>query len=129
MKDTLLIEIMHREYGLPVERLTYLKQAWVAHCYAVDCAGGERYFLKLYEQERQARAYARDVEFYLSLSDQLYNKQLLPTVARPAPTRRGQFALPFDGHLLILFHWIEGQTVGFEHTPDHVMIYTLRITS
>jgi spectinomycin phosphotransferase len=121
MNDTLLIDVLHREYGLQVERLTYLKQAWVAHCYAVDCAGGKRYFCKFYEQERQARTYARDLEFYLSLSHQLVHKRLLPTAACPVPTLRKQFAVPFDGHLLILFHWIEGRTVGFERFPDDLL--------
>jgi thiamine kinase-like enzyme len=121
MNGSILIEILEREYGLTIERLTYLKQAWVAHCYAVDCAGGERYFCKLYDQERQARTYARDLEFYLSLSDQLYEKQLLPGIAHPVATRHKQFAVSYNGALLILFHWIPGQTIGFERFPDHVL--------
>lgn len=121
MNDAMLIDTLRREYGLHVERLTYLKQAWVAHCYAVDCAGGERYFLKFYEQERQARTYAQDLDFYLSLSYQLYKKQLLPSVACPVVTQRDKFAVSHNGHLLILFHWIEGQTVGFERLPDHIL--------
>jgi spectinomycin phosphotransferase len=121
MENKTLARIIHREYGLQVERLTYLKQAWAAHCYAVDCATQERYFLKFYEEERHARVCALDVEFYLSLSYQLRAKQLLPTVACPVPTQRGRFAVPFDDHLLILFHWIEGQTVGFERLSDDVL--------
>jgi spectinomycin phosphotransferase len=121
MDDKTLVEIIDREYGLQVERLTYLKQAWAAHCYAVDCAGGERYFLKYYEHEHHARICALDVEFYLSLSYQLHAKQLLPTVACPVQTRGGRFAVPLNGHLLILFHWIEGQTVGFDRLPDGIL--------
>lgn len=121
MDDQNLIDILHRQYGLHVERLTYLKQAWVAHCYAVDCARGQRFFCKFYEQERQARFYATDLEFYLSLSDQLARKALLPTVAHPVATRDGRFALSYDDHMLILFHWIEGQTVGFGRLADDVL--------
>ena len=102
MDDSILVDLIQREYGLPVERLTYLKQAWVAHCYAVDCAGDSRFFVKFYEREDQARFYARDLEFYLSLSDQLVHKQLLPTVAHPVPTLDKQFAVSYEGHLLIL---------------------------
>jgi spectinomycin phosphotransferase len=29
--------------------------------------------------------------------------------------------VPLNGHLLILFHWIEGQTVGFERLPDDIL--------
>jgi Ser/Thr protein kinase RdoA (MazF antagonist) len=121
MDDRGLADVLERAYGWQVVHLAYLKQAWVAHCYAVDCAGGRRFFLKHYEQERQARLYARDLEFYLSLCDQLAHKQLLPAVARPVPTTNGQFALSLDGGLLILFHWIEGQTVGFERLADDVL--------
>ena len=117
----IIVDVIHQGYGLQVERLTYLKQAWVAHCYAVDCVGGGRYFLKFYEQERQARFYARDVEFYLSMSHQLHHKQLLPDVARPVPTRNGQFALSFDDHLLILFPWIEGRTIGYVRLEDDIL--------
>lgn len=117
----MLVDIIRQEYGLPVERLTYLKQAWVAHCYAVDCAGGARFFLKFYEQERQARFYARDVEFYLSMSHQLYHKQLLPDAAHPVAARNGQFCVSFDGHLSILFPWIEGRTIGFVRFGDDIL--------
>ena len=122
MDDNRLIDILERAYGLQVVHLAYLKQAWVAHCYAVDSAGSGRFFLKFYEQERQARLYARNIEFYLSLCDQLVHKQLLPAVACPVPTLSGPFALSLEGHLLILFHWIEGQTVGFERLADDVLI-------
>jgi spectinomycin phosphotransferase len=119
--ETCLIGTLRREYGLPVERLVYLKKAWVAHCYAVECVTGERYFLKSYGDERQARTYARDVAFYLFLSHELVDKQLLPTVACPVRTRYGHLAVSFDGHLLILFRWIEGQTVGFERLSDEIL--------
>ncbi len=121
MDDQILVNILQQEYGLQVERLTYLKQAWVAHCYAVDCGGGARFFLKFYEQERQARFYARDVEYYLSMSHQLHHKQLLPDVAHPVPTWNGQLALSFDDHLLILFPWIEGRTIGFVRFEDGIL--------
>jgi Ser/Thr protein kinase RdoA (MazF antagonist) len=121
MDNHTLIDVLQHEYGLCAERLTYLKQAWVAHCYALDCAGGERFFVKFYQQERQARLYARDLEFYLSASDQLAHKQLLPHIAHPVPALSGRFAHAFDGHLLILLYWIEGQTVGFERLADDVL--------
>jgi hypothetical protein len=41
MDDKTLIEIIRRQYGLQVARLRYLKRAWGAHRYAVDCASGK----------------------------------------------------------------------------------------
>lgn len=121
MDGQILIDILQQQYGLQVACLTYLKQAWVAHCYAVDCAGGERFFLKFYEQEQQARLYARDLAFYLSMSHQLHSKQLLPDVAYPVPTRGGQFSVSLDDHLLILFPWIDGRTIGFVRFEDDIL--------
>jgi spectinomycin phosphotransferase len=116
-----LTQVLHREYGLRVERLTFLKKAWVANCYAADCAGRARYFCKFYGDARQAHAYARDVDFYLSLTYALATEQILPTIACPVQTLNKSFSVCFDGHLLILFHWIEGQTLGFGPLPDDVL--------
>ena len=44
------------------------------------------------------------------------------TASRKVPRKHGQYALSHDGHLLILFHWIEGRTVGFERFSDEVLI-------
>ena len=42
-------------------------------------------------------------------------------MARPVATVRNPFAVSLEGHLLILFHWIEGQTVGYERVADDVL--------
>ena len=123
--ETSLVEVLHREYGLQVARLTFLKKAWVAYCYTVDCAadcaGRARYLVKFYDDARQAHAYARDVDFYLSLTHTLHTQQILPHIACPVQTLNKSFSVHFDGHLLILFHWIEGQTPGFGRLPGDVL--------
>ena len=120
MNNAALVETLYRAYGLPGARLVYLKRAWVARCYAVDVVGGGRFFLKDYPDERQARSYARDIEFYLSVTHDLCARQGLP-VACPVPALDGRYAVPYEGRLLILFRWIEGQVVGFERFPDDVL--------
>ena len=116
-----LIKVLQREYGLQVEHLTFLKRAWVAYCYAADCAERGRYLIKFYDDAKQAHAYARDIDFYLSLTHALHTRQILPPVACPVRTQRGSFSVSFDGHLLILFHWIEGRTLGFGRLPGDVL--------
>ncbi len=42
-----LVATVRELYGLRVESLTFVPVGYVAACYALLCAGGARYFLKL----------------------------------------------------------------------------------
>lgn len=119
---TALIETVCREYGLHIERLTFVPVGWVAHCYVADCAGGGRYFLKLCGDSDQTPTIASDLDFYLPLTWQLCSKQILPHVACPVRTRAGRFTARLDNHLLILFDFIEGKTVGFGRLSDEILV-------
>jgi hypothetical protein len=50
-----LIGRIHREYGIQIQHLNFLPKGEVSYCYIADCRGGERYFLKLFGESRQAR--------------------------------------------------------------------------
>ena len=119
---TALIETVRREYGLHIERLTFAPTGWVAHCYVADCAGGERYFLKLCGDSGQIPTAASDLDFYLPLTYQLCSKQILPHIACPVRTRAGRFMARFENHLLILFDFIAGKTVGFDGWSDEILV-------
>ena len=118
---TALVETVRREYGLHIERLTFVPVGWVAHCYIADCAGGERYFLKLCGDSGQIPTAASDLNFYLPLTWQLCSKRILPHIAYPVKTRAGQFTFRFENHLLILFDFIAGKTVGFDGLSDEIL--------
>ncbi|MCK4472992.1 MAG: hypothetical protein KAW49_14520, partial [Anaerolineae bacterium] len=118
---TALIETVHREYGLRVESLNFSPTGWVAYCYVANCAGGERYFLKIGSDSGQIPTAASDLDFYLPLTYQLCSKQILPHVACPIKTRTGQFTARFENHLLILFDFIAGKTVGFDGLSDEIL--------
>jgi len=124
---TALIETLHREYSLSIERLTFTSTGWVSYCYIVDCAGGERYFLKLSSDLEQAPLAASNRDFYLPLTHQLCTKRILPHIACPIPTRTGRFTVPFEKHLLILFDFIEGETVGFGDLSDEMLMKLARL--
>ena len=124
---TALVETVRREYGLHIERLTFVPVGWVAHCYIADCAGGERYFLKIGSDSGQIPTAASDLDFYLPLTWQLCSQRILPHIACPVKTRTGQFTVRFEKHLLILFDFIEGKTVGFGGLSDDILVKLARL--
>jgi spectinomycin phosphotransferase len=124
---TRLVETVRREYGPEVERLTFVPVGWVAYCYIADCVGGERYFLKLNNDSGEIPYAASNRDFYLPLSYQLCTKGILPHVACPVRTRTGQFTAPFEEHVLILFDFIEGETVGFGDLSDDILVKLARL--
>jgi len=117
-----LIETVRREYGLCIESLNFSPTGWVAHCYVVDCAGGERYFLKLCGDSGQIPLAASDIDFYLPLTYQLCSKRILPHIACPVRTRTGRFTACFENHLLILFDFIAGKIVGHDGLSDEILV-------
>ncbi|MCP4541456.1 MAG: aminoglycoside phosphotransferase family protein [Chloroflexi bacterium] len=124
---TALIETVRREYGTEIERITFVPVGWVACSYIADCAGGERYFLKLDRDSEEISFAASNRNFYLSLTHQLYSKRILPHIACPVKTRAGQLAAPFEEYVLILFNFIEGETVGFGNSSDEILMKLARL--
>ncbi|MCK4314473.1 MAG: hypothetical protein KAX24_01760 [Anaerolineae bacterium] len=124
---TALIETVRREYGLRIESLDFSPTGWVAYCYVANCAGGERYFLKLCGDSGQIPLATSDLNFYLPLTYQLCSERILPHIACPVKTRAGQFTVRFENHLLILFDFIEGKTVGFDGLSDNILVKLARL--
>lgn len=122
-----LFEVIHREYGLYVESLSFLPTGWTAYCYAIDCTDGERFFLKLTSDSDLVPFAASDRDFYLPMTYQLRARKLLPNVACPVRTRSGRFMAHFDDYLLILFHFIDGKVVGHDGISDDVLAKLARM--
>jgi spectinomycin phosphotransferase len=122
-----LFEVIHREYGLSVERLRFLPTGWTAYCYAADCINGERYFLKLTSDSDLVPFAASDRDFYLPMTYQLRARKLLPNVACPVRTQSKHFTVRFDSYLLILFHFIDGKVVGHDGMSDDVLAKLARM--
>lgn len=124
---TALVETVRREYGPEIERLTFVPVGWVAYCYIADCVGGERYFLKLDNNSGEIPYAASNRDFYLPLTYELCTQRILPHVACPVRTRTGQFTASFAEYVLILFDWIEGETVGFGDLSDDILMKLARL--
>ncbi len=118
---SLICEILRQEYALPVERLHFLPTGWVAYCYVVFCANGERYFLKLISLQGMKPYAASSPDFYLPLTEELHARQILPHIAYPIPTHRGALSATFAGGQLILFNYIPGREVGFGALSDDIL--------
>jgi Ser/Thr protein kinase RdoA (MazF antagonist) len=107
------------EFGINTERLDFWPSFWTSACYIVHAASGERYFLKL-TPENYTLTIASDPDFYLPLTYQLHTRRILPHIAYPIPARDGRFIRTFAGFRVILFNYIEGETVGFGQWPDGI---------
>jgi len=122
-----LSKMIHREYGLSVERLRFLPTGWTATCYAADCTDGQRYFLKLTSDSGLVPYCASDRDFYLPLTHQMCTKRILPHIACPVRAEDGSFAVHWNGYLMILFHFIEGEVVGFDRVSGDVLRELIRL--
>jgi spectinomycin phosphotransferase len=124
---TALTDVLRREYGLSIYRLTFVPAGWTDGCYVVECTDGERYFLKLTSDSGLVPYAASDRDFYLSLTYQLCTKQILPHIACPVRAQDGRFSIDWEDHLLILFHFIEGDVVGFDRISGDVLRELVRL--
>jgi len=109
-----LSERIRQEYGLVIQRLTPIIKGMVSYHYTAGCAGGARYFLKLYNASRLGRVSAARLGFTLPLTWNLHHKGLLLNVPYPIRTRCGDLETSFNGLPLILFNFIEGRTLAEE---------------
>lgn len=119
---SVVLEALRQEYGLPVDRITFLTTSWVSRCYRAEIAVGQSYLLKLYDESMPAPLLATSRNFYLPLSHELCTRGLLPHIACPVRARDGRFSVRAGSYLLILFHFIEGEPVGFRDLPDEILV-------
>lgn len=122
-----LVKTICREYGLSIEKLSFVPTGWTAYCYAAECADGERYFLKLTSDSGLVPFAASDRDFYLPLTHQLCTKRILPNIACPVRAIDGRFTVRCGHYVLILFHFIEGRPVGFGRLPDDMLAQLARM--
>lgn len=108
-----LAERLARKYGLTVRSLTFIPKGFASSCYAVDCLDGSRYFLKLIPSTREPMA-ASDLEFYLPLTWNLYDRGIFCNLPYPLRNDEDEFRTVFGEFTLILFNYIDGETLEGE---------------
>lgn len=95
-------------YGMDVTRLTFVPHGEVGQHYLVSCADQQVYFLTLLGDNRLARLGASRLDFYLSLTHELYERGLFRQLAYPIRTRNGELKINFAGQPVILYNFIPG---------------------
>ena len=121
IETTALVETLSQEFGLSVQHLDFWPSFWTSACYIVQAADGRRYFLKL-TPENYTLTIASNPDFYLPLTYQLHTRAILPHIAYPLPARDGRFIRRFGGFRMILFNYIDGETIGFGKLPAGIEV-------
>ncbi len=111
-----LQETLLQTFGLSAVRLDFWPSYWTSACYILYADDGNRYFIKL-TPENYTLTIASDPDFYLPLTYELQARAVLPHIAYPMPARDGRFLRLFAGYRMIVFNYIEGETVGFGNWP------------
>jgi len=110
-----LIHTVRHEYGVDAAHLTFIPLGEVSTSYIVDCADGDRYFLKRLDDSRLGRISASRLDSYLPMTWSLHSQGLFRNLPLPVRTRNGDFHTHFDGLPLVLFDYIAGRTLDGEH--------------
>jgi len=116
LQKSILIEVLAQAFGLSVERIEFWPSLWTSACYILTASDNQRYFLKL-TPEDYTLTIASDPNFYLPLTHELHQRGILPYIAYPIQALDGCFIRSFEGFRMILFNYIEGETVGFGEWP------------
>jgi len=106
-----LIASIHHAYGLEVVRLDFVPQGEVGQHYRATCADQRLFFLTLLGDNRLARLGASRLDFYLSLTSELYERGLFRQLAPPIRSLAGELKSTFAGQPLILYPNISGQNL------------------
>ncbi len=106
---TRLIETVRALYGLPVDELTFVPVGYASACYIAECAGGTRYFLKLWPRTRAGRSSPVRPDIVLPLTRALHERGLYARVPYPISTRDRALWGDFAGEPMAIFPFFPGR--------------------
>jgi spectinomycin phosphotransferase len=109
-REGLIASIQH-QYGLEVVRLDFVPQGEVGQHYKAICADHRIFFLTLLGDNRLARLGASRLDFYLSLTSELYERGYFRQLAPPIRTLTGDLKIAFEGQPVILYRDIPGHNL------------------
>jgi len=116
LQKSALFEVLTQAFDLSVESLDFWPSFWTSACYILTTPNKQRYFLKL-TPEDYTLTIASSPDFYLPLTYELHRRSILPHIAYPVQALDGRFIRNFAGFRMILFNYIDGETVGFGQWP------------
>ncbi|MDQ3854977.1 MAG: phosphotransferase, partial [Chloroflexota bacterium] len=107
--------VLRAEYGLDVRELTFVPKGFASYSYTVRCMDGSRYFLKLVDREGPEPTISIVPDFYLPVTWSLYSKGLFRNLSYPQRIASGAFSTVLGRFSVIVFNFIEGHTLEYEH--------------
>lgn len=111
--DHELIGNLNKEYEIQAESITFIPIGDSAYSYRVDCANGDRYYLKLFDhQNDRQRANIERLKHYLPLTWSMVHQNLFQHLTYPIQTFSGVFQASFHHFTVVLFHFIEGESLA-----------------
>ncbi|TVY02434.1 phosphotransferase [Paenibacillus cremeus] len=113
MEDITLINILDKAYGIQVEYIYFIPMGDSAYSYRVNCANGDRYYLKLFDHQndQQKRGIER-LKYYLPLTSYMYHQSLFKYTTFPIKTLKGDFQITINNITTVLFNFIQGETLA-----------------
>ena len=108
--ENVLAHIRDR-YGLDVEELRPVGKGEVGDNYVARCTDGERKFVRLLGTSRLAQQSSERLAFSLRLSHRLFTSGLFTNLPHPIPTRDGALYTRVDARNVVVFNYIEGETL------------------
>jgi spectinomycin phosphotransferase len=113
IEDNILMINLNKEYGIQMESVHFIPMGDSAYSYWVNCANGDRYYLKLFDHQndRQRRSIER-LKYYLPLTWQMYHQGLFRNITYPIKNQNGDFKTTFNNITTVLFNFIEGETLA-----------------
>ncbi|MBN2385779.1 MAG: aminoglycoside phosphotransferase family protein [Anaerolineales bacterium] len=112
-----LLKSLSRVYGYPAGELTFIPAGEVGCHYRLDCQDGRRFFVTLLSGGRLARLSRERLDFTLTLTRTLVDRDLFPFLAAPQRTKAGALFSSFQDQPLIVREYIEGRPLGEPWPP------------
>lgn len=113
IENNVLIMNLNKEYEIEIACVHFIPLGDSAYSYWVKCVNGEKYYLKLFDHQNdgQRRSMER-LQFYLPLTWQMYHQGLFRNMTYPILNQDGGFITTFNHITLVLFNFIEGETLA-----------------
>ena len=104
--------VLSREYGIAVDAIVPQKGGWTSLAYRIEAPEGV-FFLKAYEKSRTSIAgWIMRIDDYIPIVSWLGTHGMENRIASPVPTRDMKSKCEDARHVYVLFHYVDGYTIG-----------------
>ncbi|RAP75816.1 phosphotransferase family protein [Paenibacillus montanisoli] len=113
IEDQILLSSLNQSYGIQAESIHFIPMGDSAYSYRVECANGDRFYLKLFDhQNDRQRKSVEKLTCYLPLNWSMVHQNLFPNISCPIKTVAGDYQTTCNAITIVLFTFIEGETLA-----------------